>query len=188
VTKRDIPNVISVFRALLVIPIVVLLQSQQFNMALLLFAIAGISDALDGFLAKRYSWASRLGSVLDPIADKILLVFTFVTLAVMNLVPFWLLFLVIARDVLIVFGAVAYYLFVGRYSMAPRIISKINTVVQISLLLIIISTQALLIWPDYVVQGLIYLTVLTTTLSGLDYMSVWGRKVLSEVGDIKAHD
>lgn len=88
--RRDIPNIISVFRILLVLPVVWLLLQQQYTMALVLFAIAGVSDALDGFLAKHNGWESRLGTILDPLADKLLLVCSFLTLAWLGLIPFWL--------------------------------------------------------------------------------------------------
>ncbi len=187
-TRKDIPNIISLFRVLLVIPIVMLLYTELFLEALILFFIAGFSDALDGFLAKRYDWGTRLGSILDPIADKVLLVSTFVVLAVLGLLPFWLLMVVIARDVVIIIGAVAYYLVIGHYMLSPSIISKLNTVLQISLVLIIIVSHAIYVLPDIVLTLWIYATLFTTILSGLDYVTVWGRKALSEVGNLKAHD
>ena len=79
-TRKDIPNLISILRILLVIPVIAALREHQFGLAMVLFAIAGISDALDGFLAKHYHWESRLGSILDPLADKLLLVASFATL------------------------------------------------------------------------------------------------------------
>ena len=86
---QQLPNIISVFRMLLVVPVVGSLLQQQFGMALVLFAIAGFSDGLDGFLAKHFGWQSRLGSILDPLADKLLLVSSFLTLTWMGFVPLW---------------------------------------------------------------------------------------------------
>ena len=83
-------------------------MAADFFTALVLFAVAGFSDALDGFLAKHYHWESRLGSILDPLADKLLLVASFATLTWLGLIPYWLLWLVLGRDVLIVAGALAY--------------------------------------------------------------------------------
>src|SRR5258708_17673649 len=89
-SPRDIPNVISAIRILLVAPIAVALADRQLVTTILLFGIAALSDAADGFLAKRYGWQSELGAVLDPAADKLLLVTVFITLAYMTLVPPWL--------------------------------------------------------------------------------------------------
>ena len=111
-TRKDIPNLISILRILLVIPVIAALMDHQFGLAMVLFAIAGISDALDGFLAKHYHWESRLGSILDPLADKLLLVASFATLTWLGFLPSWLLWLVLGRDIMIVFGVLSYhYLF-----------------------------------------------------------------------------
>ncbi|MGD2138371.1 MAG: CDP-alcohol phosphatidyltransferase family protein, partial [Gammaproteobacteria bacterium] len=105
---RDIPNIITLFRFLLVPPVVVLLLKQQFASALVVFGIAGFSDALDGFLAKHYDWTSRLGGLLDPLADKLLLLGCFITLGWLGLIPWWLIVLVVVRDIVILTGAVVY--------------------------------------------------------------------------------
>ena len=89
---RDIPNIISIIRIVLVLPFIVLMLRQEFTLALILFFTAGISDGIDGYLAKRNHWTSRLGSILDPLADKLLLVSSFVTLA-------WLSILIYIRQV-----------------------------------------------------------------------------------------
>ena len=109
--RQDIPNLISITRILLVVPLVVALLDYQFGIAMVLFAIAGISDALDGFLAKHYHWESRLGSILDPLADKLLLVAGFATLTWLGYIPNWLLWLVIGRDIMIVTGGMACLLY-----------------------------------------------------------------------------
>ena len=104
----DIPNLITVGRILLVAPVAWALMVQNFSLALILFFVAGVSDAVDGFLAKRFGWTSRLGALLDPLADKFLLVTCYAVLAWNDLLPVWLLVLVLTRDLLIVGGAVAY--------------------------------------------------------------------------------
>ena len=102
---RDIPNIISVLRIVLVVPIIVLMLEQQFAAALLLFFVAGLSDGLDGYLAKRNNWGSRLGSILDPLADKLLLISSYVALGWLGLIPVWLVAVVLIRDIVIVSGA-----------------------------------------------------------------------------------
>ena len=104
--RSDIPNLITVMRIVLVVPVSWSLLRQEFGLALALFFVAGVSDGLDGFLAKHYGWSSRLGALLDPLADKALLVACYASLAWIGLLPVWLLVLVVARDVVIVAGAV----------------------------------------------------------------------------------
>ncbi len=110
---RHIPNIISVIRILLVVPIALALAHQLLALSIMLFAIAAVSDAADGFLAKRFGWQSELGAVLDPIADKALFAAVFVTLSFMKLVPLWLMAAAVARDVIIVSGAAAYRIVIG---------------------------------------------------------------------------
>ncbi|MGD1976783.1 MAG: CDP-alcohol phosphatidyltransferase family protein, partial [Gammaproteobacteria bacterium] len=104
---RDIPNALCVLRMLLVAPVVWLLLAGEYAWVLVVFFLAGFTDGLDGFLAKRFDWRSRLGGILDPLADKLLLVTSFLTLGYIGLAPVWLLIMVVARDVIIVSGATA---------------------------------------------------------------------------------
>ena len=99
-----IPNTICIVRMVIVIPIIIFLWNKQYLNALLLIAVAGLSDFLDGFLAKTYNWRTNIGAALDPAADKILLVSMFITLYLMGLIPYWLTAVVIIRDVMILFG------------------------------------------------------------------------------------
>ena len=117
--RSDIPNIITVFRFLLVPPVVLLLLNHRYGAALIVFGVAGFSDALDGFLAKRYGWSSRMGAIMDPLADKLLLVASFVTLGWLGLIPPWLVALVILRDVVIVIGAMIYHWCVVSRNHAP---------------------------------------------------------------------
>ncbi|HET8807400.1 MAG TPA: CDP-alcohol phosphatidyltransferase family protein [Methylophaga sp.] len=175
-TRRDIPNLISWFRIVLVAPVVWAMLQFDFQLALILFAIAGVSDGLDGFLAKHYHWQSRLGSILDPIADKLLLVASFATLSYLDLLPWWLFALVIGRDFLIVAGALAYHKRFGEFEFQPLWSSKINTLLQILLvLLVMIQTQ----WfpgLDEVKTIGIWLVVASVINSGSEYILVWGMR------------
>lgn len=171
-----IPNIISIIRIILVIPIVILLLNERFGQALLLFAVAGASDALDGYIAKRYNCASRLGSILDPLADKLLLVCTFLALGWLGQLPLWLVMAVIARDGLIVTGGVAYHYLVGHYDMAPTLISKVNTFAQIVLALAAVLSLSIFTIPelDWFIGWMIYVALGTTLISGVDYIWTWG--------------
>ncbi len=172
--RRDIPNLITMLRMLLVIPIIWLLANSFFLESLYLFAFAGMSDGLDGFLAKRMGWESRLGSILDPLADKLLLVSTTVMLAWLGLIPVWLVLVIVVRDLLIVVGGTIYHYTVGQYDMAPSIVSKINTFVQISYVLGVVMNQPFGWVSQEVITLSAYVVLTTTVLSGADYVWTWG--------------
>lgn len=173
-TRRDIPNLISVLRILLAVPLAWMLLSGAYAAALGLFVVAGASDGLDGYLAKHYGWTSRLGSILDPLADKVLLITAFVTLGWNGAVPVWLPVLVVGRDAVIVAGALAYHVLIGRYAMRPSIISKLNTVAQIVLVLVVVLHHGLVAMPASLLGTLLWVVVLTTVASGGHYVWSWG--------------
>lgn len=171
---RDIPNIITSLRILLVAPFLWLLLDEHYGTALLLFVIAGVSDALDGFLAKYYGWTSELGGLLDPIADKLLLIGAILTLGWLDELPGWLVILVILRDFVILSGAAAYHLWIERFQAAPLLISKLNTLMQLILVCAIIVNDGLMRLPAGLLTSLIYLTALTTLWSGVAYVWRWG--------------
>lgn len=173
---KDLPNLISIARILLSLPVAYLLLEQRFSEALLLFFIAGVSDGVDGYLAKRFGWRSRLGSILDPLADKILLITSYLCLALVDVIPMWLMVMVFGRDLVIVVGAAAFHFFIGQYEMAPTWISKINTTLQIILVLALVLSHGLYALPADLLMWLVYGVSVTTVLSGLDYVWIWGRK------------
>ena len=121
-----IPNLLTLARIGLVPWLLVLLQESEFGWSLALFVVAGITDGLDGYIAKRFNARSTLGAILDPVADKALLVSAYVMLSVMNLIPFWLMVAVVFRDVVIVGGYLIMVLFFGAVQMQPLKISKLN--------------------------------------------------------------
>lgn len=172
-----LPNAISVLRLLLVPPVVWALLEERYPLALMLFAIAGASDGIDGFLAKRFGWTSRLGAVLDPLADKVLVAACYLALGWLGYLPLWLTALVIGRDLLIVGGAVAYHLSIERVDMAPTLVSKFNTAAQLSLVIVVLISLAGPFAPDStLIQALIYLVLGTTLASGAQYVWAWGRR------------
>ncbi len=175
-TRRDIPNLISMFRIVLIIPILVLMLNRRFDLALLLFAIAGASDALDGYLAKTYGWESELGGWLDPIADKMLLVTCYLVLASIGLLPIWLMACVIIRDMVIVTGGIVYYTHIEKVSAEPSLISKLNTLAQITLVLLVMFSEGVLGLPPSLIEFMVWMVLATTILSGMYYVWVWGRR------------
>lgn len=171
---RDIPNLITFLRLLLVPPIVLYLLRDDYGVALILFIVAGLSDALDGFLAKHFGWTSRLGGLLDPLADKLLLVSCYLALTWQGLIPVWLTAVVIGRDVLIIAGATVYHMLVDRLEAAPSVISKLNTLSQLLLVVAVLFHYGARILPAEWLGILMYSVLATTLLSGADYIWTWG--------------
>ncbi len=179
---RQIPNWICVFRVILIGPILYLLANNNFSDALGLLFIAAVSDALDGFLAKRCGWASRLGGFLDPLADKFLLVAMFVVLTGAGFVPLWLTGVVIGRDLAIVVGGFTYQWLIGEVYADPTWISKVNTFLQLLFVLGIVAEQAFGLPGSTVLLILGTGVFVSSLISGLDYIWTWGRRALQQRG------
>lgn len=173
---RWLPNAISLLRVVLVAPILLLILNEQFPLALALFFVAGFSDGIDGYLAKRYDWHTRLGALLDPVADKLLVAGTFITLTYMHHIPIWLTAVVILRDVVIVGGAAAYNFIVKPVQGEPTRISKLNTALQLLFLLFVLS-RAGFGWPDEISITVLGAAILiTVVISGVDYVWSWSKR------------
>lgn len=180
--REDIPNLISILRIFISVPVVWMLLEQRFGMALVLFAVAGVSDGLDGYLAKHYGWQSQLGGLLDPLADKVLLVSSYLTLALIGVIPVWLVMLVILRDLVIVTGALVYHFRVMELDARPSLISKFNTFSQIVLVLAVVLDRGLWALPEWSIESLIWLVLATTLASGANYVWVWSRLAIAHKG------
>lgn len=154
----------------------VLLGRGEYGLVLLLFALAGISDGLDGYLARRYGWQSRLGSLLDPLGDKFLLVGVYLIFGWDGLLPWWLVALVILRDAVIVGGALAYRHVCRELTMEPTLISKLNTALQILLGLLVIAGAMRGGLVPWLINGMIGLVAVTTLWSGIDYVLRWSAR------------
>lgn len=165
-----IPNVICIARVVLVVPIVVFLAQQAYLTAVILIGVAGLSDAVDGFLARQFQWRTRLGSILDPAADKLLATSVFLTLAYLGLIPLSLAVLVVLRDIVIVGGAAAYQWLVAPLEVEPSFISRINTTGQFVFVGLTL-TSAAFAWPPAIVVVVAGAAVVFTSItSGLDYV------------------
>jgi len=175
VNKKDIPNVISLIRIILVAPIAYFLLHQNYSFALLFFFIGGLSDGLDGFLARRYNWESELGVMLDPLGDKLMMLTAYLLLGWHDLLAWWLVSLVIFRDLIIVIGTLLYRKFIGTEKLKPLFISKLNTVLQILLVLLVMFSQIVNLSP-LIVDSLLWSVVVTTLMSGYAYIHIWGRR------------
>lgn len=172
-----LPNIITALRIALTLPLVIVLASGQYEIGLLLILAAGVSDALDGFLARRFGWETRLGGLLDPVADKLLLLAGYAVLSFKELVPDWLFLLIIGRDLVIVFGALMYQSLIGDVKAAPSYLSKFNTLCQILFLILVLGAHVQMVWviPQAWVSAVMLLVAVTTTLSGLHYVARWSR-------------
>jgi cardiolipin synthase (CMP-forming) len=177
---RHLPNAITALRGVSVVPLAVLLALDDYRSALVIAIIAGLSDLLDGWLAKRYGWSSALGAWLDPIADKLFVLIALTMLALNGLLPMWLVAVVLVRDLLIIAGAVAYHWLVAPLLVQPRLLSKFNTVLEIVLLVAVLAKAALLPMPEAVVVTMVVLVAVVTVVSGIDYVWVWAQKAYRE--------
>jgi cardiolipin synthase len=178
---HHIPNGLTLLRMLLTVPLAWLLRDGRYDLSLAIALVAGFTDALDGYLAKRFSWQSRLGGLIDPVADKLLLIACFFGLAGAGALPWWLAALVIGRDVIIVTGAVAYHNLVGPLTAEPSLLSKLTTALQIALVLAtLLHLSRFAEWPEWFNLGLLAAVTLTTLGSGIDYVVRWSLKAWRE--------
>ena len=180
---RQLPNVITIFRFVLVIPAGWLLWQGDVVEALVVIAVAGLSDALDGALARRFNWRTEFGAVADPAADKLLVMVVFAVLTLQGHIPIWLLAIVVGRDIVIVSGAVTYRVLFGELEIAPMLLSKINTGAQIALLLLTLlhlTGIEPMAWAGLVAPVGFVLVGATSVLSGVQYVVVWSRRAQLE--------
>lgn len=173
---RHLPNLICIARIALIWPLAVALIGGNYDLALFLLTAAAVSDGLDGYLAKRFGWTSELGKILDPLADKLLLITLFLVGAWIGLVPWWLTVTAVTRDVAIVLGAFAWRFWIGPFTAGPSLISKINTGLQLAYLLGVITHAAARVPPQGFLSALAVVSVATTLLSGINYAVVFARR------------
>jgi cardiolipin synthase len=175
-TLRWVPNAICLARMVLVAPLVLLLLDGEYAAALAVLIVAGASDGLDGFLAKTFDWRTRLGGLLDPAADKLLLVSVFAALTYVGLVPAGVTAIVVGRDVVIVLGAICYQWLIAPVQGEPSAISKLNTACQLAFVFFTI-TNAAFAWPPPISLLLLGAAVVFTSIvSGLNYVLRWSTR------------
>ena len=178
---RHIPNLICLVRLALIWPVATALYGGRYGFALALFVLAAVSDGLDGYLAKRFNWISDLGKVLDPAADKLLLVTVFVESTWLGLVPWWVTAAAVARDVMIALGALIYRVWFGPVRGRPTVISKINTAAQLLYLAAVMLGAATGLPPHGVRRALALIVFITIVLSGLNYIQAFTRRAWATV-------
>jgi len=174
--RVNLPNFLTLCRILLVPVILMALVRGGYGTAMWLFLAAGVTDALDGFIARRFGLVTRLGSFLDPLADKLLVVTSVIVLAVLGKLPWWLAAVIVTRDLLILGGACSWYKKTGDLQMEPTMLSKVNTVLQIALIYLVLAQGAGLARVDSWLNPMFGLALCTTVVSGMHYVVVWGRR------------
>lgn len=173
-----LPNLISLAR-LLAVPLAIwLILQDRYGTAFWVFAAAGASDALDGFIAKQFGLRTVLGGFLDPLADKALLMSVYVALGYRDQVETWLVILIVSRDVLIIGGAILYQTVTQSLTMQPLLVSKINTAAQIALAVLVLAKLGLGMAHDYgIIDAMTAIVAATTVLSGGAYVAIWGWRI-----------
>ena len=180
-----LPNFLTLFRMVSVGPIVYWLFTGSYRAAFVLCVFAGISDLLDGYLARRFGWMTHFGGVLDPLTDKLLLVSTTLTLAWLGYLPWWLVGLVVLRDIVIVLGGFYYHYRVAQITSAePTILSKWNTLLQILLVVTVMLGLAFPAWSGPFSTWLVYVVAITTIASGTQYVSIWALRARKHRSDV----
>lgn len=180
-TIMTVPNIITMIRILLTPVFVIYLINDQLLTGLAILVICGISDGLDGFIARVFNQKSRLGSYLDPLADKITLVSAFVALAIRGFVPSWLSVVVISRDVMILIGIVILYLAgVVLNNIKPAASSKITTCFQFITVIAVLASEYLVSFKGYY-PYLYYATALFTIISFFQYLYQWSKLMVGKV-------
>lgn len=181
IALNQIPNILTVIRILLIVPFAISVYNGAYQTSLLLFFIAGLSDGVDGFLARQFNWKSRFGAIADPLADKLLLITTYVMLAWTAQIPVWLTVGILARDLVIVIGALIYHYFISHYEIKPSWLGKTCTLVQIVYALAVIVKLAGFPMSQSVVEYGMWLVALVTLFSGVHYTAVWTHRGMHQL-------
>jgi cardiolipin synthase len=169
----SIPNLVTLARILLVPVVVWAIASGRMYFAFLLFLVAAISDAVDGFLAKRFGMKTELGAYLDPLADKALIVSIYVTLGITGVIPLWIVILVVSRDIMIVSAVILSWLIDRPVAIRPHVVSKINTAVQIIFACLVLAAHGYEFDAEPVLTLVMALVAVLTLLSVGLYVAEW---------------
>lgn len=176
---RHVPNALTLVRLLLIPILAVLLTQRDYATAFAVFSISALSDFADGAIARHWNARTRFGAIADPIVDKLTMLAVTLTLAAQGLLPLWLVAAIVARDLVIVGGALAYHYSVGHYDMAPTLLSKLNTAIEFVTLAMVLGGAAEINGASAAIPMLFALLMATIVASGTQYVWVWGRRAIS---------
>ncbi|CFX62114.1 CDP-alcohol phosphatidyltransferase [Candidatus Filomicrobium marinum] len=168
-----IPNLITLMRAILVPVVFWLLLAGYIKAAFVVFVIAGVSDGIDGLLARRFNWQTELGAYLDPLADKLLIVSIFLALGVRGDLPSWLVVAVVSRDLLILLAIIVSWLLNKPIKIDPLAVSKATTFAQLALAALVLADEGFMLNVGAYRQGLVWVTAVLTILSLAAYLRSW---------------
>ena len=171
----SIPNLITLARILMVPVIIWAIASNRMQVAFALFLVAGLSDLVDGFLAKRFGMATELGAYLDPLADKAMIVSIYVALGISDIIPRWLVILVVSRDIMIVAAVILSWLVDKPVKLKPLMVSKLNTVAQVLLALLVLASLSIRFEAGIAIDVLTVVVATLTLLSVAFYVAAWVR-------------
>jgi len=170
-----IPNFITIGRLLLVPAVIMMIVQRNWQAAFGLFVLAGVSDGIDGFIARRFDMRSELGAYLDPIADKALLVSIYMALAIVGIIPAWVAILVVSRDIMIVSGVILSWLLDNPLEMRPLLVSKLNTFAQIAFAAGLLAAKAFDVSLGFWFEWSMWSIAALTLASAAAYLAVWLR-------------
>lgn len=177
---KYLPNAFSLTRLMLIAPFLFYLEQKHFSTALYIFLLAGLTDGLDGWLARAFNWQTRFGSFVDPLADKLLIASSFISLALIERLPWWLVSLVFFRDLTISLGVLAWQRFIPqRLDFKPTWLSKLNTFLQLTLIIFCLFELAYGKSSQQLTFLLIGLTTCTTAATYIDYVWTGAKKAYS---------
>lgn len=175
----SIPNLITLARILLVPVVVWAIAAGRMDLAFLLFLVAAVSDGVDGFLAKRFNMQTELGAYLDPLADKVMIVSIYVTLASTGVIPLWIVILVVSRDIMIVGAIILSWLIGNPVAIRPHVVSKVNTAAQIVYAALVLALFGYGINAGPLLTLVMVLVAVLTLLSVAFYVRDWVRHMNS---------
>jgi cardiolipin synthase len=170
-----LPNLITIGRLILVPLVIVMIVNARWDEAFFLFVAAGVSDAIDGFIAKRFDMRSELGAYLDPLADKALIVSIYITLAIVGIIPIWLVIVVVSRDLMIVAAVILSWLMERPVTIAPIVVSKFNTAAQLVFAALVLGSKSFGIDAGAVMPVAQIIVAALTLASMGAYLALWLR-------------
>ncbi|TAL61832.1 MAG: CDP-alcohol phosphatidyltransferase family protein [Legionella sp.] len=183
---KHLPNALTVLRLIMIVPFLMLLYHQEYRYALYIFFLAGFTDGLDGWLARHFQWQSFFGSFADPLADKLLVASSFISLALIGSLPWWLVILVFLRDLTISLAIVFWYVFIQRrLDFEPTLLSKINTTLQLGLVTCCLIELAYFKFPPELMQSFILIIAFTTATTFAHYIWLGIQKAWLKVETAK---
>ncbi|MDJ1157154.1 CDP-alcohol phosphatidyltransferase family protein [Chelatococcus sp. SYSU_G07232] len=170
-----LPNLITIARLFLVPLIVAMIGAGRWQFAFVLFVVAGVSDAVDGFIARRFNMKSELGAYIDALADKALLVSIYVSLSIVGVLPGWIAILVVSRDLMILMAVIVSWLMDKPVEIKPLVVSKANTAAQISFAALVLGARAFGVDLGLVEDAVMAVVAVLTLISAGAYLAVWLR-------------